>query len=201
LNSYKINLSSIAKIQVGYQARGKVEENLDGNFIIIRPQDFDSNGKLNIDQAMRFFPSFNIDPKNYLITDGDILVQARGQNHSAYLIDKEVINAVASNSFYIVRIRNDANIVPSYLAWWINQPKVQGYFEREQGLSTIPFISKSVLLKTKIIVPSISIQKRIGELIMLWKKEQELLQQLTEKKEILIQEVALKAAEQTLENK
>ena len=199
--NYEISLSEIAKIQVGYQARGKVEENLDGNFIIIRSQDFDNNGKLNIDQAMHFFPSFNIDPKNYLIANGDILVQARGQNHLAYLIDKEVINTVASNSFYIIRIRNNANVDPSYLAWWINQSKVQGYFEREQGLSTIPFISKNVLLKTEIVVPTISIQKRIGELIILWKKEQELLQQLTEKKEILIQEVALKAAKQSLENK
>ena len=201
MDGYEVSLSDIAKVQVGYQARGKIDESLDGDFTIVRSQDFIGDGKLILNQAMRFFPADNIDPQNYLITAGDILVQARGQNHKAYLIDGELENTVASNSFYIVHIIEDANVLPSYLAWWINQPKVQWYFEQEQGLSTIPFISKSGLTKAPIIVPPLSVQEQIGELIVLWKKEQGLLQQFTEKKETLIQAVARKAIEHSLEDK
>lgn len=201
MDSYEISLSDIAKVQVGYQARGKIEESLDGDFTIVRSQDFNDDGKLILDQAMRFFPADNIDPQNYLITAGDILVQARGQNHRAYLIEEELENTVASNSFYIVHIMESANVLPSYLAWWINQAKVQKYFEQEQGLSTIPFISKSGLSKAPVVVPPLNLQKQIGELIVLWKKEQGLLHQFTEKKEIFIQAVAQKAIEQSLEDK
>jgi restriction endonuclease S subunit len=195
LGQIEVSLSKIATIQVGYQARGGIEESHDGEFTIIRPQDFNNDGKLILDQAMHFFPTHNIDPQNYFISTGDILVQARGQNHMAYLIDEELENTVASNSFYIVQIKEDANVLPAYLVWWINQSKVQNFFEQEQGLSTIPFISKSGLSKAPVIVPPLNIQQQIGELIMLWGKEQELSQRLTQKKEALIHAMALKAIE------
>ncbi len=197
MNGFEVSLSKITTIQVSYQTRGKIEESLESDFALIRPQDFNDDGKLIIDHLMHFSPAPHVDPKNYLIATGDILVQARGQNHKAYLIDKELENTVASNSFYIVRINEDANVLPSYLAWWINQPRVQKFFEQEQGLSTIPFISKSGLSKAPILVPPLNIQQQIGELIVLLQQEQGLLKQLAEKKETLIHSVARKAIEQS----
>ncbi len=198
---YEVILSDIAQIQMGYQARGKIEENLDGDFTIIRSQDFNDEGKLVLDYAMRFFPSVNIDPQNYLINAGDILVQARGQNHKAYLISEPLENTVASNSFYIVRIKEETNVFPFYLTWWINQPMVQNYFEQEQGLSTIPFISKRGISKAPVIVPPLIIQERISNLMTLWQQEQGLIQRLAERKESLIQAVAHMAIKHSLEDK
>ena len=201
MDSYEVILSDIAKIQVGYQARGKIEESLDGDFTIVRSHDFSDDGKLVLDQGMRFFPSSNIDPENYLITVGDILVQARGRNHRAYLIGEPLKNTVASNSFYIVRIKKEANVFPAFLAWWINQPKVQKYFEQEQGLSTIPFISKSGLSKAPVIVPPKKIQEKVSDLNTLWQQEQVLLKQLSQKKERLIIAVAQMVIENSSEEK
>ena len=193
-------LDEVAKIQVGYQARGKIEENLDGIFTIVRPQDFTDNGELVLDQAMRFFPT-NIDPQKYLISSGDILVQVRGQNHNAYLIQEPLENAVVSNSFYIIRIKDKVRLLPSYLVWWINQRTVQIYFEKEQGLSTIPFISKSSLSKAKNAMSQRIVAELISDIEVLWRQEQELRQQFTQLKRTLIQAVAHQAIEQSKEAK
>lgn len=190
----EVRLSDIATIQVGYQARGRIEENLDADFTILRSQDFDENGKLLLDSAMQFSPSTMIDPENYLVDVGDILVQARGQNHLAYIINKPLEKTVASNTFYIVRIQGRERVLSSYLTWWINQTKVQAYFKQERGVSTIPFISKSVLSQAPILVPPLEIQKKICDLIDLWRREQLLSQQLLEKKDVLIQAICRKLA-------
>lgn len=197
----KLIMLDIAEIHVGYQARGRIDEDLDGNFSIIRSLDFDEYGKLKLDEVMRFFPSANIDPKKNLISIGDILVQARGQSHLAYLVDQTLKNTVAANSFYVIQVVDQARAYPAYLAWWINQPKVQAYFEQEQGVSTIPFISKTVLSEAPIQIPSLEMQKKVTELNLLWQKEQGLLQLLTQKKEIFIQAAARKAVEQSMEDK
>lgn len=200
MDDYKGFLSDIAKIQVGYQARGRIEENLDGNYTIVRSQDFNDDGWLMLDQAMRFYPPPIIDPVNYLILAGDILVRARGQSHFAYFVEEVPENTVAANTFYIVRIKDGATVFPDYLAWWINQPKVQTYFEQEQGVSTIPFISKHVLSKASVIIPPLQIQEKISDLNALWQQEQKLLQRLTQTKDSLIQAVARKAVEQSMED-
>ena len=191
MDTYEVRLEKIANIQVGYQARGRIEEDLDGNYAIIRSQDFDDAGNLLLSEAMRFSPK--IDPQKYLVDAGDILVQARGQNHFAYLLENETNNTVASNSFYIVRIKEHNKVIPAYLAWWLNRTTVQAYFQQVRGVSTIPFISKADLQNTRIRIPPMETQESISKLVQLWQREQKLNQQLIEKKEMIVQEVCQKA--------
>ncbi len=191
VDTYEVRLGKIANIQVGYQSRGRIEEDLDGNYAIIRSQNFYDAGILSLSEAMHFSPT--IDPQKYLVDAGDILVQARGQNHFAFLLENETNNTVASNSFYIVRLKEHNKVIPAYLAWWLNLTMVQAYFQQVRGVSTIPFISKADLQNTRIRVPSIGTQKNINQLMQLWQREQKLNLQLLEKKELLIQEVCQKA--------
>jgi restriction endonuclease S subunit len=191
VDTYEVRLEKIANIQVGYQSRGRIEEDLDGYYAIIRSQDFDDSGNLILSEAMRFSPK--IDPQKYLIDAGDILVQARGQNHFAFLIEGEINNTVASNSFYIVRLKEHDKVLPAYLTWWLNRTTVQAYFQQVRGVSTIPFISKPDLQNTRIRIPPMETQKNISQLMQLWQREQKLNRQLLEKKEMIVQEVCRKA--------
>lgn len=184
-------LGNIANIQIGYQSRGRIEEDLRGGFILIRPQDIEDTGIILQGTGLRFSPTIN--PDNCVITPGDILIQARGQRHSAFLTQDIPSRAVASNSFYIVCIQDHNTIVPGYLVWWLNLPNVQAYFEQMRGVSTIPFISKSVLEKTKVRIPPLDIQNDINSLMELWQREQKLTHQLLAKKESLIQEICIRA--------
>jgi restriction endonuclease S subunit len=192
LNNF-LKLKDIATAQVGYQSRGKLDESHNGDFTILRPQDFDSMGRLNLESAARFFEYNDPDPRKYLITRGDILVQARGQQHCAFYIDQLIENTVASNSFYIIKEIDTSKIQSEFLAWWINQSIVQKYFEQEQGMSTVPFISLSALLDAPVVHPASETQETIGELWYCWQKEQELITQLIGKKEQFIQAVAMMA--------
>jgi len=192
VDTYEVRLEKIANIQVGYQARGRIEEDLDGNYAIIRSQDFDGAGNLRLSEAMRFTPK--IDPQKYLVDAGDILVQARGQNHFAFLMEDEINNTVASNSFYIVRLKEHNKVIPAYLVWWLNRTTVQAYFQQVRGVSTIPFISKADFINTSIRIPPMETQKNISQLMQLWQREQKLNQQLIEKKEMLVKEVCREAS-------
>ncbi len=192
VDTYEVRLGKIANIQVGYQSRGRIEEDLSGDYAIIRSQDFDGAGNLLLSEAMRFSPK--IDPQKYLVDAGDILVQARGQNHFAFLLENETNKTVASNSFYIVHLKEHNKVIPAYLAWWLNRTTVQAYFQQVQGVSTIPFISKADLQNTRIRIPPMETQKNISQLMQLWQREQKLNQQLLEKKEMIVQEVCQKAS-------
>ena len=188
-----MKLKEIATAQVGYQSRGKLDESHDGDFTILRPQDFDSMGRLNLESAARFFEYNDPDPHKYLITRGDVLVQARGQQHCAFYIDQLIENTVASNSFYIIKDIDTSKIQPEFLAWWINQSVVRKYFEQEQGMSTIPFISLSALLDAPVVLPASETQEIISELWKCWQKEQGLIKQLIGKKAQFIQAASMQA--------
>ncbi len=201
MDNYEVKLLEIADIRVGYQSRARIDKKPGGNFTIIRPADFNSTGKIVPDRIKHFSPPSSINMQKGLITAGDVLFQARGHNHQAYLIEEGLEKTVAANTFYIIRIIEGANILPTYLTWWINQPKLQAYFKKGQGVSTIPFISKVVLAHAPVLIPPLKVQEKISELIQLWQREKGLLQQLICKKEILIQASARKAAAHSKEDK
>lgn len=196
-----LKLKDIATAQVGYQSRGKLDESRNGDFTILRPQDFDAFRRLKLDSPSRFFGNVDPDPHKYLISHGDILVQARGQQHCAYFIDQPLENAVASNSFYVIKKIDTSRIQTEFLAWWINQPIVQKYFEQEQGMSTVPFISLRALLDAPLVIPTSETQNTISRLVDCWRKEKDLYQSYEIKKGQLIQAAAMMAVNKIQEVK
>lgn len=201
MEDYKTELGKIADIRVGYQARGRIEEDVTGDFIIIRPQDIDELNNLNLEKAMHFQPSSKIDPTNAQVTQNEILFQSRGLKNKVCLIDLPLQNTVASNTFYVIKIRDLENVLPEYLAWWFEQPVLQRYFEQGRGISTIPFISTKVLSHAPIMVPPLATQEKICNLVRLLKREQAVMNDLIRKKEIMIHAVAREAVKQASEDK
>ncbi|HUF37488.1 MAG TPA: restriction endonuclease subunit S [Anaerolineales bacterium] len=194
----EIRLIDLADILLGYQTRGRIAPDLNGRYAIIRGQDCDDKARVYPERAMRFSPSPGVDPETYLLHAGDILIQARGQSHLAYLVDTPLENTVASSTFYVLRTLAHAPLIPAYLAWWLNQPPAQAFFEREQGLSTVPFISKSTLEQTPVRLPSLEIQNRICALVALWQRERELYRLLLSEKENLVHAAARAAVFKSL---
>lgn len=185
MNAKNVKLDEIANIKVGYQSRKRINEDFKGTYTVIRPQDFSIYGELASNTGLRFSPT--IDPARYLVEAGDILVLARGHHHFARLIVDPVENAVAANTFYIVRVKDQGKIIPAYLSWWINQPIVQAYFHQQQGKSTIPFISKSALQNCIVQIPPLETQEKIAGSIHLLERERQLTHRLIEKKDDLVQ--------------
>lgn len=192
-------LFELAEVKIGYQTREKIEEDLQSDYLLLRPSDIDDFGNIEISKVMKFKVDNKIDVTNYYLDKNDIVVQARGLTHFAYLINYQVDNLVASNSFYIIRVKSQDIVLPNFIKWWINQSKTQWYFEQNQRKSTIPFISKKTLSETLIELPSLATQEKIIKLLSLNQKEQTLTKKLYEKKDLLVQAIARKTVSMSKE--
>ncbi len=159
-----VKLERIADIQGGYQAKKEMIKTAQGSHFLIQSKDFDSHKNLLTETLMSFLPERK--PEIYSVHKGDVLFQARGMSHFAYYVKENLENALASSSFYILRVKSD-KLLPEYLAWRLNQKDAQNYFKANACGGGISFISKKVLSEMKIHIPPVSIQKKVSKIAML----------------------------------
>ena len=187
-----LKLEKIADIQVGYQARERVMNDIHGSHKLIQGKDFDDEGVLQLDSLISFSPERK--PGIYEVQKGDILLQSRGMKHSVYYIDKDINNTLAAGSFYIIRVKSE-EVLPAYLYWYLNQQAAQSFLDAHSGGATISFIPKKSILELEIRVPQMKKQKNIKEIMKLWKKEQKLRNDLYILRSQLLTSVCLKSIE------
>lgn len=186
----KLLLKDITEIQIGYQARGRIEPNPTGAFRIIQAKDFDHHNELMIETVYKI--DVERDPEKYLVNAGDVLFVSRGFYNYATAIQVPLENTLASNTFYILRV-DARKILPGYLAWSINQ--AQDQLRGMTQAQNIPLIPKASFEKIEIDVPPLSVQHRIFGLMELLKKERV----LTEQRAALIKAACIHAAKQDQE--
>jgi len=189
----KVALNTVARIQVGYQAKARIKERARGTHRLIQSKDFDSFHRLRSEKLISFFPERK--PEIYSVHKGDILFQARGMVHFACCIEDDLKNTLAAGSFYILRLRHQ-NLLPQYLAWWLNQSEAQSYFKSQAGGTGISFISKSTLSRLQVRIPPLSVQKKVVKIVTLAKHEQFLLDRLSSLRSRLVKAVCIKAIQE-----
>ncbi len=186
----ELALENIATVQVGYQARTKIEHDPKGTHKIIQSKDIDEQHHLNSGSLMTFQPDRR--PELYAVHKGDILFQARGVEHFSLCVEETLPNTLAAGSFYIIRVSNK-DIVPGYLCWWLNQAPAQSYFRSRAGSSMISLILKSDLIKLKVKIPPKTLQLKIVNVIKIWRKEQVLYERLAEFRKKQITSICINA--------
>jgi len=186
----KAALGDILEIQVGYQSREGIFTDPYGSHSLIQARDFDKMRQIQWSNLIRFTPSGNTSKSELRLMD--VLFLAKGQENFAYLVNTNVTNILAANTFYILRV-NPERIQSVFLAWWLNQTPAQEYIKLNRSGSSLPFISVSALSRLEVPVPEIEMQRKIGELEMLRKKEADLLDLYLTKKSALIEAVCLNA--------
>jgi len=186
----KAALRTVASIQVGYQAKARIKERVQGTHRLIQSKDFDSLHRLRSESLTLFFPERK--PEIYSVRKGDILFQARGVLHFAYCIEEDLKDTLAAGSFYILRLRHE-NLLSQYLAWWLNQSEAQAYFQSQTRGAGMSFISKSTLSRLQVQIPPLSVQKKVVKIVTLARHEQFLLDRLASERERLIRAICMKA--------
>lgn len=186
----KASLSDISEIQVGYQSREGIRAHPDGSHFLLQARDFNNLHQIDWSNLSRFTPVGSTTKSE--IQQGDVLFLARGQDNFAYSVARSVDHVLAANSFYILR-PDKATILPDYLSWWLNQTPAQKYIRLNRSGSSLPFLSVSALSCLEVPIPNIEIQRKIGELELLRKKEADLLDLYLTKKSALIKTVCLNA--------
>jgi len=187
----KTKISEIADIQLGYQFRKKIEPSDDGIHSVIQIRDFDEHHELQRENLLRV--RIDTPTEKYLLSKGDVLFLSRGHRNWAAPIVDDLMATVAVSHFFVIRPKQN-NVLPEYLAWYLNQTPAQEYLHNNARRGThMPLIPLSAFVDLKVNLPDIETQKKIVELSGLMKKEKQLHASLQEKRSQLISAICLKA--------
>ena len=187
----KYSIQNIATIYSGIYAT----TGLSGEVVYLQANHFSEHGQL----ASTLIPNLylNQQTQKHLLRDGDILFAAKGHKNFATVYEEKNGLCVASSTFLVVRINEDFkdNLLPEFLAWYINNPATQKWLKANAIGSALPSISKSKLLELEIQVPELAKQDAILKIYALRLQEREIQVQLIDKKEQYLQQLLLKALE------
>ena len=171
-------LSELVHVQPGYLSRGRIRHSADGTYYLLQGKDISEDHGVCLETAVKFHPKFRTDL--YVVSRGDILFTARGLDHRAYFVDQNLSDVLAAATFYILR-PDRTRILPGYLAWWLNLPRVQSAIGRESGGTYISYIRRQAIENLAVPVPALEVQHRI-ERVLLIRRKRDVLRKRIEKK-------------------
>ena len=186
-----VNLQDVAKIQMGYSFRTRLESSPEGTIGVIQMKDLLDDNTVNINGVTKM-DMLDI-KEQHLASQGDLIFRSRGLTPtSAIVIDSPEKTVIAAP---LLRIRIASKLIsPEYLNWYISQHDAQSYFKRMAKGSSGKMISKQVLGELKIPIPPMETQIHIAEIASLLLSEQILLKEILKKRNQYISSVLMKFA-------
>jgi hypothetical protein len=120
--------------------------------------------------------------EEYFTHIGDVLLRLSAPYTSTVITEKEAGLLVPS---HFAIIRTNKKVDPYYLNWWLeNSRKI--FYKFASGGTMMGTISSGYVAEMQFEPPPLEIQKKIGELLKLAKREWQLLSSLRAKKKLLI---------------
>lgn len=176
-----MKLAEIASVQTGYFGRASTSKEV----LYLQVKDFDEDLQLDSELSPEL-AIHDINEKHFLL-DGDVLFAAKGANNFAVVYKHKGIPAVASTSFFVIRLTDKA-ILADYLAWFINSKGAMDYLRAfSKGTSTLS-ISIKTLKELEIMIPSLKKQKNIINLVELRRKQKKINQEIDRLNELKIEQ-------------
>ncbi|WP_215764566.1 restriction endonuclease subunit S [Gluconobacter sp. P1D12_c] len=173
----KAVLSDIAAVVAGHPFRGKIEPTEGAETAVVQMRDTSPSG-VDWTSCVRTEVAGRREPD--WLRPGDILFPARGNVSQAVLIDESIgsLQAVAAPHFFLLRVSRP-DVLPAWLAWWLNQEPAQRHLEQNGQSSTlVRNIARPVLEATPIMLPPLPRQQQIVGLASAMQREEELLHRL-----------------------
>jgi restriction endonuclease S subunit len=177
----KIRIIDCADVRPGYSAKGAIANDPEGSLHVVIAQHVTKGEPYRYvdEHSLLITPPKFYD--KYLVVPGDILFMSRGSNNYAVLVESVPQPAIAPLTFFIIRPKE--NVIPSYLAWCLDQDVVKAQLnEIRTGVGT-PMIPSNAFRDITIPLPSLDVQRHITDLSRLQTREKLLLQQLVEETE------------------
>ncbi|MCP4522147.1 MAG: restriction endonuclease subunit S [Cytophagales bacterium] len=174
----KYQLENIVNIQFGPHYKGEEK----GEVKYLLSSHFDSN---NI--PSKFEKSFTHEDERtlkYFLKEGDVLLTGKGKRLFAWAYNDDMGKCIASSLFYVLRLKT-SNILPKYLAYYLNSDRLQFLLSQIGAGVTILSIPKKELAKISINIPSLEEQQKMVNILEKMEEDIELTTQLLEKKQRL----------------
>jgi hypothetical protein len=171
-------LKQIATIRAGHPFRGKIEEDLDGNARVIQMKDVDAERGVNWDGLLVTDLPGKKQPD--WLKSGDLLFAARGNRNFAVQLDEIPFNTVLSPHFFHLTVKREANVLPGFLAWQINQEPIQQYLQKSSHGSMVQAIGRQELENMQLAIPPLEKQHAIVALNKTWQHQLRVMAALTD---------------------
>ena len=146
-----------------------------------------SNSTIVNPSTLDDFASTDEIKKDYLTQEGDVIIRLRAPSVAIY-IDKSMQGLVISSLMTVIR-SNDLNVNNKFLAHYLNSNIIQKVFNIAIKGTAIPMIKTSDVAELNIVLPSLSEQNKTVKIMSLLYKEQEVLKELSNKKQIFTQNI------------
>ncbi|MBW7868281.1 MAG: restriction endonuclease subunit S [Brumimicrobium sp.] len=160
----KVKLNKIARIRSG--AYIKPEQS--GDYLYLQIKHF-IDGTLDRENLFLDIKKENVS-ESHVLTPREVIFAAKGDYNFAFVYTEDLPPAVASTSFFVLTLKNE-NVLPEYLAWFINRPDSIGKMTALNNGKMMISISKQILGDLEIDIPTIEIQRKIVAIASLRKKE------------------------------
>lgn len=187
-----MQLSQIASISAGYPFRGKIPHVPGSPVLVVQMKDVSLNEGIlwadciETELTGKRAPDF--------LSEGDILIAARGNHNYAVQVDSRLTTAgkqaVAAPHFFVVRLKGK-ELRADFLTWLLNQTPSQRYFEQNAEGSLSKSIRRSVLEEAPIVIPPLAKQRAVVAMAHTLRQEQRLAQQLIDSGERMMNAIAI----------
>ena len=173
----KVSVSALCAVSTGWSFRGRIDPTDGAKTAVVQMRDTSPSG-VDWTSCVRTEVTGRREPD--WLRPGDILFPARGNVSQAVLIDESIgsLQAVAAPHFFLLRVTR-SDVLPAYLAWWLNQEPAQRHLEQQAQSSTlVRNIARPVLEATPVVLPPLPRQEQIVGLASVMRREEDLLQRL-----------------------
>lgn len=179
-------LKDIVRIKSGVFAKGDTNPDI----YYIQSTDFG----VNKEWVKHLKPVLSRTPKliKHYLNKGDILFAAKGKEFFAVVYDGTYSPAVASTTFLVLQFIS-SEVLPEYLAWYLNHPKIQNVLWTYAGTTAIPSVNIATLQNIDISIPRFVKQTTILDLYILQKKEKFLQDRISRLKQDYLNELTYKS--------
>lgn len=190
----EIQLADILEaLRFGKGRPSRAENDPDGNTGILRLGAVDY-GLKNINWSERMRVS-DYDPgEHHFLRPGDVLIVGRGSHRTAFLVDDPPPRTVADRTFFVAR-PDPEQVMPAFLAWYLNERRAQHYLEAYSRGTDIQMIKKSALERLPVQLPNLDTQQQISEIRSLVQRERELLHEWIDRRDELARGIILRKLE------
>ena len=154
----KTLLNEIADIRAGHPFRGAIKEDEQGNAVVIQVKNVDDDGQIDWDNLISTQVAGRKEPE--WLKKGDIIFISRGPRITAAAIETPVKQAVCSQHFFVINVKNE-QVEPAFLAWQLNQSPAQLYFQKSAEGSAQVSIRRSVLEEIPLTFPDLETQRKV----------------------------------------
>jgi len=187
-----MKVKKLARVQMGYSFRTRLEASETGNVAVIQMKDLLYDNIVSCNDLVKI--DMEEIKEHHLAQKGDLIFRSRGLiTTSAVLLD-DPGKALVAAPLLRVRIIQTDRIIPEYLNWYINQRDAQIFLTSRAKGTVQKMISKQAIEDIDVSLPSMENQKNIVELASLSAREQTLLHLLSEKREQYISKILMQFA-------